>query len=61
MSIFPTLEIGAKILINCYIGETKILARPNTDTNEHPGEDLVSLFGMNRTLVVDLESEAVIS
>ena len=53
--------MGANTLINFHIGESSVLARLSTYADQQPGEDLTLLVDMNRTVVVDPESEAVIS
>ncbi|MDP7341786.1 MAG: hydantoinase B/oxoprolinase family protein [Alphaproteobacteria bacterium] len=52
--------MGANTLINFHIGETSVLARLDAYADEQPGEELTILIDMNRAVVVDPDSEAVI-
>ena len=52
--------MGANTLINFHIGETSVLARLDAYADEQPGEELTLLIDMNRAVVVDPDSEAVI-
>ncbi len=52
--------MGANTLINFHVGETSVLARLDAYANEQPGKEFTLLIDMNRTVVVDPESERVI-
>ncbi|MDP6818736.1 MAG: TOBE domain-containing protein [Alphaproteobacteria bacterium] len=52
--------MGANTLINFHIGKTSVLARLDAYADEQPGEELTLLIDMNRAVVVDPDSEAVI-
>jgi multiple sugar transport system ATP-binding protein len=53
--------MGANTLINFHVGEASVLARLDTYADEQPGEAMTLMVDMNRVVVVDPETEAVIS